>query len=347
MLENRFGSALFELIPEEKPMAILPFFPLPTGPFQSAAGNTALSSSLCCARCGKPLRTGAAWYSLFEWYMLFELRGPQPYHWACLPQESRAYGFFLPQHRNGHVPHQLELFRTAPEQLSLFGADILRALLLKKTQPRYNINVMRDIIAIPKKQRGRKRMSSRIVAPAAQDAPTVLPRAVVAASDADGTLSEAETKLPPALSWETAEYAHRPKSADWYWVMGFAAVVVIGVAVFTKNLLLGIFAAISGLTLMLLGSRAPRHLSFSLSPKGVTVHRTFYAYEHLKSFWIRYESDGKKELSLESKKMLMPFVIIPLGQTDPVLVRRFLGQFLREREHEETLLDQLNEHIGL
>jgi hypothetical protein len=224
---------------------------------------------------------------------------------------------------------------------------MIRALLLKNTRPRYNINVMRDIIAIPKKLRKRKQVPSRIVAPAAQDAPTALPRAAVAAPNADGTMLEAETKLPPTLSWETAEYAHRPKSADWYWAMGFAAVVVIGVAVFTKNLLLGIFAAVSGFTLMLLGSRAPRHLLFSLSPKGVMVHRTFYAYEHLKSFWIRYEPDGKKELSLESKKMLMPFVIIPLGQTDPVLVRRFLGQFLREREHEEALLDQLNEQIGL
>ncbi|MDP3784660.1 MAG: hypothetical protein Q8R12_01115, partial [bacterium] len=66
-----------------------------------------------------------------------------------------------------------------------------------------------------------------------------------------------------------------------------------------------------------------------------------YPYDDLKSFWLNYDPPHVKELYVISKKVLLPQLSIPLGQTDPNQIREHLLKFLEEREIQESLADAI------
>lgn len=152
--------------------------------------------------------------------------------------------------------------------------------------------------------------------------------------------------MPAELFWLTPEYRHYPKNKDWFWAIGFISLLLVIVALLLRNFLFAAFVALAGFVFALFSARRPRVARFTLSAKGIYVHRTLYPYQHLKSFWVYYEPAGKKVLSIESRKTFMPFTAIPLGDTDPNLVRSYLKRFLKETEHQESVIEQLFEYIG-
>ncbi|OGF61938.1 hypothetical protein A2926_00450 [Candidatus Giovannonibacteria bacterium RIFCSPLOWO2_01_FULL_44_40] len=144
------------------------------------------------------------------------------------------------------------------------------------------------------------------------------------------------------LSWEAHEYFHHEKGTDWYWWTGLAAIILLGFAIYQKSFLFGVLVLVGWFTVVLYAVRPPRTLKFSLTERGVLVERTLYSWQSLKSFWIFYNPPLHKDLSLESKKALVPFIKIPLGQTEPDKVREIVIKFLPEIEQEESLIDNLS-----
>jgi len=87
--------------------------------------------------------------------------------------------------------------------------------------------------------------------------------------------------------------------------------------------------------------KKPREVRISITPRGVNTGYTLYEFDNLKSFWIFYDPPEVKELSLRSKKILMPYVKIPLGDKNPVKIREMLIQYLPEKKQEESLIESL------
>lgn len=148
------------------------------------------------------------------------------------------------------------------------------------------------------------------------------------------------------ISWETEEYAYTPKTKDWYWAVLIFTVAFVVVAYILDNFLFGVFMLVAGFTTALYGARRPRRVIFSLLPQGVKIDKRLYTYRSLKSFWIHYDPPHKKEISLISKKMLVPKIYLPLGDTDPNAVREILIKYLRESEHHESLTENLAKYFG-
>ena len=76
-------------------------------------------------------------------------------------------------------------------------------------------------------------------------------------------------------------------------------------------------------------------------PKGLKIDENIYAFDHLKSFWIFYDPPEIKFLSIESKKIFMPRIIIPIADENPNKIREFLLKYLPEIEQRESLIDIL------
>lgn len=148
------------------------------------------------------------------------------------------------------------------------------------------------------------------------------------------------------LSWEAEEYLYVPKSKDWYWAVLILTLGLIVVAYFLDNFLFGVFILIAGFTVALYGAKRPRKVTFSLLPQGIQIGKRLYTYRSLKSFWIHYDPPHKKEISVASKKMLVPKIALPLGDTDPNAVREILIKFLRETEHHESLVENIANYFG-
>ena len=156
----------------------------------------------------------------------------------------------------------------------------------------------------------------------------------------------ARETLPESISWQAPEYQHVPKSRDWYWAVGILTIGLFVVALLFSNFLFGIFVLLGGFTIALYGARAPQTVAFSLSVEGIRIQNRVYPYESLQSFWIFYHPPHVKELSVESQKMIMPHIKIPLENQNPAKIRAYLQQFLPERQQEESLIDVGMRYFG-
>jgi len=147
------------------------------------------------------------------------------------------------------------------------------------------------------------------------------------------------------ITWETPEYKHKKKGVDWYFALGIIAVFSSAASFLLNNDLFGIFILLGVITLIIYGIRAPRIINIEIGKRGISVNNTLYSYNTLRSFWVE-DNDEEPKILLQSEKVLMPYIIIPLGDTDPDIVREFLLNYLEEEEHHEPLSQKLMEYLG-
>lgn len=150
------------------------------------------------------------------------------------------------------------------------------------------------------------------------------------------------------FSWEAPEYFHHARTADWYWWVGLVAVVLLGVAVWQRSFLFGVIILLGWFTVILYAIRTPQTLRFTITDRGLIVESPesnrsgkIYPWSELDSFWVFYKPPVHEELSIKSKKTLMPYIKVPLGGEDPENVKKIVSKFLPIVEQEESLIDNL------
>jgi hypothetical protein len=149
-----------------------------------------------------------------------------------------------------------------------------------------------------------------------------------------------------SVQWQAEEYEHKERDKNWYWGLGIIILALIITAFLFKNFLLGAFFLLAGFSLALLATKRPDLISFSLNSKGIQIDKKIFYYEVIDSFWILYDPPHRKEIIVKSGKLLMPHIIIPLGDVDPDEVRNYLLQFLEEEKMDDTLLRAIVRAIG-
>lgn len=143
------------------------------------------------------------------------------------------------------------------------------------------------------------------------------------------------------LSWQAREYEKTYHTSQWYIGIFLAIFFLVAYALFTNNLLMSILFIIFGVVFYLLEKKEPRIFSFSISNKGILANKQLHEFSSLESFWIFYEPNGKKVLSLKSRKKFLPYICLPLGNTPPMAVRQILLAYLKEERQKEGLSDAL------
>ena len=149
------------------------------------------------------------------------------------------------------------------------------------------------------------------------------------------------------LKWEAEEYTYREKTPDWFYALGIIAVSIAGTSIIFKNYLFGILILVATFSLMLFAKRKPSLVSFELNDRGLRINRLLYPYSTLESFWITNHEHGSQKLLVQSKKMLSPLLIIPLGETiNQEEIRSHLLNFLKEKEQNEPIAEKIMERLG-
>jgi len=152
----------------------------------------------------------------------------------------------------------------------------------------------------------------------------------------------------PVFAWETHEYEYIEKHPKWYWIMGIALLAIIVYAIVTNSILMAITFIMIGMLGYVYAEREPRLIHIEINPEGVVVDKIMYEYDDLKAFWIFYEVEaGFKVLSLHSKKTFLPHIHIPVGDTNPILIRETILNYLPEIRQEMTIIDRFSLMIGL
>ncbi len=148
------------------------------------------------------------------------------------------------------------------------------------------------------------------------------------------------------IEWDAHEYEHKQKTPDWFWAVGIIAVSVAAASVIFGNIIFGILVLISAFTLSLFASRPPNTLHMMVDENGITRGKIRYPYPTLHSFWIDTEHSHKK-IILQSEKMFMPLIIVPLGEdTDTEQLHENLSRFLPEEFHSLPLIEKILEYLG-
>lgn len=155
-----------------------------------------------------------------------------------------------------------------------------------------------------------------------------------------------KNKSADAIEWMAPEFEFREKDESWFFGLGLIMTAVIIYFALVKNFLAVVLFLLASFVLMKYANRRPRDMKFRVGPKGVEIGDEIYSFETLESFWIFYNLPEVKELSVKSKKTLLPYIKLPLGSTHPVLLREILTQYLPEIEQEEGFFDDLSRKIG-
>ncbi len=164
----------------------------------------------------------------------------------------------------------------------------------------------------------------------------------------EDTVTPADQNEEPNFSWEAPEYEHFEKTPRWYWVTGGILLAIIAYALITNAILMAITFLLIGMLAYIYAEREPRTIQMEIDSKGIKVDDYFYEHDDLKSFWIFYDvEDNFKILSLHSKKTFLPYIHVPIGDTNPILLREVLVHYLPEIKQELSIMERMERMIGL
>ena len=146
------------------------------------------------------------------------------------------------------------------------------------------------------------------------------------------------------LEWSVLEHQHSYKNSDWYWAVGIITISIATTSIIFNNILFAIFIIISSFALCLVSAKKPQTLSCEISDRGISANNFIYPFNTLDSFWI---DEHEHKIIVKSKKLLVPFIIIPMDVTiDANIARDMLLAFLPEEEHIEPFGQKLMEKLG-
>ncbi|PIP15633.1 MAG: hypothetical protein CO003_00585 [Candidatus Portnoybacteria bacterium CG_4_8_14_3_um_filter_44_15] len=147
------------------------------------------------------------------------------------------------------------------------------------------------------------------------------------------------------LKWEAPEFEYHPKDKSWFLIPGAVAVVLFIWSALTGNLLFALLIVLAFFSFLIYAFKKPTLIRIAITSQGIKINRSLYEYENLDSFWIFYDPDRIKELSLKSKKTIMPYIKVSLGEENPVKVRRALVKYIPEKKQEESFIDNLSRNL--
>lgn len=137
----------------------------------------------------------------------------------------------------------------------------------------------------------------------------------------------------------------KEQSPDWFWAVGIITIALSVTAIILNNVLFAFVLILSGFVLSLFAARPPRIIDVVIDDRGVRIDKTFYPYPSLESFWIDTEHVFPKVL-IKSTRLLMPYIVVPLDETDPDTVEHYLSRYLPAVFHSESSLEKLMDRLG-
>ena len=168
--------------------------------------------------------------------------------------------------------------------------------------------------------------------------------------DADETQANAERQSTVGKilhSWRAPEFEIYEKSARWYVLATVFILAMVAYALFTDAPIMAITFILIGIVGYIYSQKDPRVVTFSITSKGVLADKEFYSYENIRSFWIFYDPNRTRAISLHTKASMLPFVHIPISDEDPVLLRKILLEEIPEIKQDPSLINTIEQVFHL
>lgn len=151
------------------------------------------------------------------------------------------------------------------------------------------------------------------------------------------------------FEWEGREYEFGEKGADWYWALGIIATAAVVASVLFNNILLALVIAAGAGAVAIRAARHPRIHRFTIYEDGVAIDDTLYLFADMLHFSVLEYLDPSlpPALSMKTRHILSPHLLIPIVGHDPLKVYAYVNQHVPEGSHEHSVLDRFIESLRL
>lgn len=147
------------------------------------------------------------------------------------------------------------------------------------------------------------------------------------------------------IEYQAFEYDHKDQSPDWFWAVGIITIALSVTAIILHDVLFAFVLILSGFVLSLYAARPPKEIDIVFNEDGVRIDKTFYGFYSLESFWIDETGPSHKVL-IKSQRLIMPYIIVPLGDADADDIHAHLSRHLPEVFHSESIFQKFMEYLG-
>ncbi len=147
-------------------------------------------------------------------------------------------------------------------------------------------------------------------------------------------------------TWQAPEFDHTPKSADWYWAVWIIVISISVISILFHDTLLAVLIIIGMLTISLLSNKPPRLIQYEINTDGIRVENILYSYEDLDCFGIEEYEGQIPKLLLKSKKLLVPYIAIPIVGFNSDSIKEILDAYMHEEKLVEPLMQKIVDFLG-
>lgn len=147
-----------------------------------------------------------------------------------------------------------------------------------------------------------------------------------------------ENKKENIINWGIPEYDRPKRNKRWYIIAIIVILAILAYSIITANYLFTVIMLMGSFMLFYYDRKEAPMIDFIIEEEGIMIGSKFYDYDEIKHFSIVYKpKEDIKNLYLTFNNNLRNRITIPLMEQDPLIVRRYLLQYLDEdldRNHE-------------
>lgn len=150
---------------------------------------------------------------------------------------------------------------------------------------------------------------------------------------------------PFRIEWDAPEHEHKERTSDWFWAVGIISAGIVITSIIFGNIIFAILVLVSVFSLALFINKPPAAIHMVMTEEGIARGNIYYPYDALDSYWLDTDHPHPK-IILCSAKMLMPLIVVPLGDADAYKLDETLAKFLPEKYHSLPFIEKVLEFLG-
>jgi len=155
-----------------------------------------------------------------------------------------------------------------------------------------------------------------------------------------------ETKQQNLISWSAPEFEKQEKGPLWFIIFGAITLLFFVISIFTNNYVFSLLIMLASFLIFIQAIRHPHKIKTTILDDAIFINSNILIpFKEITSFWI-FEEPHFNSLHIETKKLTRLKIHLPLGNQSPKEIREILSKFIKEKKHEESLIDVIAKRLN-
>lgn len=164
------------------------------------------------------------------------------------------------------------------------------------------------------------------------------------AEPADSSQAPVTSGREVAYSWQASEYVHHHKGLSWYAGLAGILIVLLAIAVLTKQWLSIAVFAVMGAAIAVYANKPPRVLTYELDGTSIAIEGKVYPYKTFRSFSVMRDAEWHS-IDLEPTQRFMPRMTLLFADDDYDTIVSHLDLHLPQVDRKPDVIERLSRYL--